>query len=95
MTMTITIGATAPRSDDWKLRGSCGGMDPDIFFPVLVSGPSTSGSAGRRVAAAKRICYACPVISECLTWALRHGEEWGVWGGLSEHERRRLLARGI
>ncbi len=77
----------------WKARGSCEGMNPEIFFPRPTTGPSSSPAAARRVAAAKRICHGCPVIAECRSWALRHGEAWGVWGGLSEHERRKILAR--
>lgn len=78
--------SSATDSMAWQLRGSCRSMDPEIFFPTGISGPSAA-----RTRTAKRVCHDCPVIAQCLTWALRRGEEWGVWGGLSEYERRRLL----
>jgi WhiB family transcriptional regulator, redox-sensing transcriptional regulator len=59
----------------WQLRGSCRGVDPEMFFPVGTSGPSAA-----RARAAKRICHDCPVIAQCLTWALRRGEDWGRVG---------------
>lgn len=59
--------------------GACREADPEVFFPK--SATSTSGS---------NFCFACPVRSKCLAWALDNNVEHGVWGGLSEHERRRL-----
>lgn len=68
---------------EWNERAACLDMDPDVFFPTDTAG----------VVAAKRICAGCPVRVECLEWALEHGERWGVWGGASERERRRMWAR--
>ena len=60
--------------------GSCRGMDPDIFFP----------DRGESLAPAKTVCGECIVRDECLEFALDHGERFGVWGGTSERERRKL-----
>ena len=64
---------------DWTLSAKCAGMG-DIFF--------AEGSAQRRIA---QICAGCPVRLFCLAEALDSGTEWGVWGGMTERERRRLL----
>jgi predicted Fe-S protein YdhL (DUF1289 family) len=64
----------------WMSRGLCAQTDPEAFFPE--KGGSTREG--------KRICSACPVRAECLEWALDHDERFGIWGGLSERERRRL-----
>jgi WhiB family transcriptional regulator, redox-sensing transcriptional regulator len=59
-----------------------------LFFPV-----GTSGPALRQIAEAKTVCRRCPVVTECLAWALESGQDAGVWGGMSEDERRALLRR--
>jgi WhiB family redox-sensing transcriptional regulator len=64
----------------WTAQGLCAQVDPELFFPE--KGGSTRDS--------KDVCAVCPVRVECLTWALDHDERHGVWGGLSERERRRL-----
>jgi WhiB family redox-sensing transcriptional regulator len=64
----------------WQDQASCLGMDPDLFFPER--GASTRD--------AKAICAACPVRVECLEFALSNGEKFGIWGGMSERERRRV-----
>jgi WhiB family redox-sensing transcriptional regulator len=56
------------------------GVDPDAFYP----------DKGGSTRAAKAVCAGCPVTADCLEYALTAGERWGVWGGLSERERRRL-----
>ncbi|ROT29683.1 WhiB family transcriptional regulator [Micromonospora sp. HM5-17] len=67
---------------DWRHRAACRDTDPELFFPIS----DTSSVAD----AAIRICRtACPVRQECLTWALNNGEQHGVWGGLTEGQRRR------
>jgi WhiB family redox-sensing transcriptional regulator len=60
--------------------GSCRGMDPDIFFP----------DRGESLAPAKAICDGCIVKDECLDYAVENVERFGVWGGASERERRRI-----
>ena len=64
----------------WQERARCRDHDPEIFFPE-------KGGSSRE---AKRICSECPVRIECLNYALRRDERYGVWGGMSERERRRL-----
>lgn len=70
---------------DWRHYAVCRDVDPELFFPVGTSGPALV-----QTAEAKAVCARCPVVSECLTWALAAGQDAGVWGGLSEDERRAL-----
>ncbi|MGI8648593.1 MAG: WhiB family transcriptional regulator [Acidimicrobiales bacterium] len=67
---------------DWASRGACRSSDPDALF--------VQGSAQNR---AKAVCLGCPVRSECLADALDNRIEFGVWGGMTERERRSLLRR--
>lgn len=60
--------------------GACQGLDPDIFFP----------DRGESLRPAKAVCDKCIVKDECLEYALASGERFGVWGGTSERERRRI-----
>lgn len=71
---------------EWLRRAACVGEDPELFFPV-----GTRGPALREVAAAKRVCARCPVITQCLAFALHSGQASGVWGGTCEEERAVLL----
>ena len=64
----------------WQERALCAQTDPESFFPE-------KGGSTRE---AKKVCLACEVRSECLEYALAHDERFGIWGGLSERERRRL-----
>ncbi|GAA3601072.1 hypothetical protein GCM10022237_39610 [Nocardioides ginsengisoli] len=64
----------------WSESGLCAQTDPEAFFPE--KGGSTRD--------AKKVCEGCPVIAECLAYALDHNERFGIWGGLSERERRKL-----
>lgn len=68
------------RDADWIDNALCAQTDPEAFFP----------ERGKVPAEAKRICQSCPVRADCLDYALRTGQRFGVWGGLSERERRRL-----
>lgn len=68
----------------WQTDALCAQTDPEAFFPE-------KGGSTRE---AKKICQRCSVRSECLEYALAHDERFGIWGGLSERERRRLK-RGI
>lgn len=70
---------------DWVNRAKCREEDPELFFPIGSTGP-----AAIQVEAAKSVCTACSVRAECLEWALTTGQDAGVWGGLSEDERRAL-----
>ncbi|MCR2785232.1 MULTISPECIES: WhiB family transcriptional regulator [unclassified Microbacterium] len=64
----------------WQTDALCSQTDPEAFFPE--KGGSTRD--------AKRICTSCDVRSECLEYALNNDERFGIWGGLSERERRKL-----
>lgn len=76
--------------DAWPLRAACQREDPEIFFhPDGERGPARS----RRQAAARAICARCPVIEQCLDYSIRADERYGMWGGLDEEERARLIAR--
>ena len=61
----------------------CAEIDPELWFP----------EKGQPNRPAKQVCASCPVRTACLQYALEHSERFGVWGGLSERERRRLLPR--
>ena len=69
----------------WRLEALCAETDPEAFFPE--KGGSTRD--------AKRVCTGCTVRAECLEFALANDERFGIWGGLSERERRRLRRRAI
>ncbi len=67
----------------WQEHALCAETDPEAFFPE-------KGGSTRE---AKRICVGCEVKAECLAYALEHDERFGIWGGMSERERRRLKRR--
>ena len=73
---------------DWRHKAECRNEDPELFFPI-----GTSGPALLQIAEAKAVCHRCPVSAECLRWALDSGQDYGVWGGLTEDERRALKRR--
>ncbi|MEU6152274.1 WhiB family transcriptional regulator [Actinosynnema sp. NPDC047251] len=75
----------ATDEQDWQERALCAQTDPEAFFPE-------KGGSTRE---AKRICLGCEVRSECLEYALQHDERFGIWGGLSERERRKLKKRAV
>ena len=91
MTDHLSLAASAelselfglPDEQSWQERALCAQTDPEAFFPE-------KGGSTRE---AKRICTGCEVRSECLEYALEHDERFGIWGGLSERERRRLKRR--
>ena len=73
----------APADDSlagWQERALCAQTDPEAFFPE-------KGGSTRE---AKKVCTGCDVRMECLEYALEHDERFGIWGGLSERERRKL-----
>jgi WhiB family redox-sensing transcriptional regulator len=89
-------GDSVPVPDDWALpddgaelgwqeRALCAQTDPEAFFPE-------KGGSTRE---AKRVCLGCDVRAECLEYALENDERFGIWGGLSERERRRLRKRAV
>ena len=78
------VPALTPDDPEWQEKALCAQTDPEAFFPE-------KGGSTRE---AKRICLGCEVRDACLDYALAHDERFGIWGGLSERERRRLK-RGI
>jgi len=78
----------APQDDTamgWQERALCAQTDPEAFFPE-------KGGSTRE---AKKVCIGCDVRAECLEYALEHDERFGIWGGLSERERRKLKRRVV
>ncbi|WP_328344877.1 WhiB family transcriptional regulator [Micromonospora sp. NBC_00421] len=80
---------TAERPRDWRDAAYCRDKDPELHFPVGTSGPALI-----QTEQAKANCRRCPVKDECLSWALDSGQDHGVWGGMSEDERRAVKRRG-
>ena len=84
----LGVPGVRPNVDDenplaWQSDSLCAQTDPEAFFPE--KGGSTRD--------AKRICASCEVRSQCLEYALANDERFGIWGGLSERERRKLRKR--
>jgi WhiB family redox-sensing transcriptional regulator len=75
---------------DWLESAICQGTDPDLFFPV---GDASSGPTLIQIAEAKAVCHRCPVIDQCLSWALDDSPVEGIWGGTTEAERRAMRRR--
>ena len=77
---------------DWQTHAACRGTDTANFYhPENERGPSRT----RRESRAKDVCSGCPVIENCLQWALAVREPYGVWGGLSADEREAMLTRKL
>jgi len=72
--------ASQAEDRSWQDEANCLGVDPDLFFP----------ERGASTREAKEICRGCVVRIDCLEYALVNGEKFGIWGGLSERERRRI-----
>ncbi|MQA78544.1 MAG: WhiB family transcriptional regulator [Streptosporangiales bacterium] len=75
---------------DWRHRAKCREVDPELFFPIGNTGPALS-----QIEEAKAVCRQCPVVESCLEWALSTGQDAGVWGAMSEDERRALKRQRI
>jgi WhiB family transcriptional regulator, redox-sensing transcriptional regulator len=73
---------------DWRHRAACRDEDPELFFPIGNTGPALL-----QIEEARAVCQRCEVVDSCLQWALETGQDAGVWGGLSEDERRALKRR--
>lgn len=73
---------------DWRSHAACLTEDPELFFPIGNTGPAIA-----QAERAKAVCSTCDVIETCLTWALDNNQDAGVWGGMSEDERRSLKRR--
>ena len=73
---------------DWRNRAACLDEDPELFFPIGNTGPALL-----QIEEAKAVCRRCEVVDTCLKWAIETGQDAGVWGALSEDERRALKRR--
>lgn len=69
----------------WLMGAACKDADPHLFFPHT--------GENREAASAKAICHQCPVEADCLDWALKTDEQFGIWGGKSQRERARIKRR--
>ncbi|MGH9183620.1 MAG: WhiB family transcriptional regulator [Acidimicrobiales bacterium] len=78
--MPRRMTATYPSQQNWYAYANCLGVEPDLFFP----------ERGASTKEAKAVCRACVVCEQCLEHAVVNGEKFGIWGGMSERERRRL-----
>jgi len=79
MAMALNLNGGHERQA-WQEQANCLGVDPDLFFP----------ERGASTREAKEVCRGCVVQEDCLEFALANGEKFGIWGGLSERERRRI-----
>ena len=87
MAEVAALPALVSENWDWQVQAACRGIGVDAFFnPDSERGPAKRA----REARAKAICAECPVMSQCLDWALSVGEPYGVWGGKSAAERHEL-----
>lgn len=68
---------------EWVSEALCAQTDPEAFYPEKGGNPEP----------ARRICAACPVLTECRAYALANGEHYGIWGGLTNNDRRRIRSR--
>jgi WhiB family redox-sensing transcriptional regulator len=73
------------RRRDWLADGACRDEDPELFFPITSQGPAID-----QTLAAKAVCARCTVRPECLRCALEDTHSYGVWGGTTEEERKRM-----
>jgi len=73
---------------DWRHSAACRDEEPELFFPIGNTGPAL-----QQIDEAKLVCASCDVQAACLNWAIESGQDAGVWGGLSEDERRSLKRR--
>lgn len=77
------VGSYDTVDQNWRAHATCAQMDPELFF--------AAGAIEHKVA--KRVCRSCPVRSECLAYAMEAPVDHGIWGGLTERERRRFRRR--
>ena len=82
MTLDELFGAV---EQEWQDQALCAQTDPEAFFPE-------KGGSTRE---AKKVCASCDVKAECLEYALANDERFGIWGGLSERERRRIKKQAV
>jgi WhiB family redox-sensing transcriptional regulator len=79
----LRVGRRQTAGENWRVIAACRFVDPELFFPI-----SAAGKCLDQVVEAKKVCASCLVQAECLTFAQRTGQAYGIWGGLTEEERR-------
>jgi WhiB family transcriptional regulator, redox-sensing transcriptional regulator len=84
----VTAPAASYHGASWRESAACRGCDPELFFPIGKAGPAVV-----QAQRAKAICARCPVRQCCLAFALDTRQEYGIWGGHDEDERRILHRR--
>lgn len=88
----VTLGPTQLAAElvaDWRAQAACSGYPNMLFFP------SSDGADDLRVEKAKGVCAVCPVIDDCLEYALETNQRSGIWGGTSEKERKSLRRKWL
>ena len=85
MSIPASMLALGEADYSWRDRALCRDTDPELFFPI-----GTTGLAVLAINRAKQVCSECEVRGECLDFALETNQDAGVWGGLSEEERRAI-----
>lgn len=81
----MTMPAASYHGTSWRQSAACRGHDPELFFPI-----GKTGLALAETQRAKALCAGCPVRPSCLAFALETRQEYGIWGGYDEDERRAL-----
>lgn len=81
----MTAPAASRRPISWRESAACRNYDPELFFPI-----GTTGRAIAEIQRAKAVCAICPVRADCLAFALATHQDYGIWGGCDEAERRVL-----
>ena len=84
---SITLGAAPP---DWRDDALCRDTDPELFFPI-----GTTGNALVQIDNAKEVCGECTSSQGCLDFALDTNQDSGIWGGLTEEERRDIRRKRV
>lgn len=74
----------------WRTTAACRDKDPELFFPI-----GNAGTAIQQLEEAKAVCRLCDVATECLKCAMETNQDYGVWGGLSEEERRSIKRKAL
>lgn len=86
---------------DWRMNAACRGLNDDTFFPVSEKPDVIDGEGGPvevdnpDVAFARAICASCPVLADCLSWALEACVDFGIFGGFTADERREMRRRHL
>lgn len=89
-TIARTVDVSSPYAFEinlpgWYGEGICNQTDPESFYPSVGTG------LVNHIKTAKRVCGSCPVQTKCLQYAIDNDERFGIWGGLTAHERRKLV----